>query len=359
MFTLVVMDSTKPKLTWKTLLFPLIGLVAFFLYIYLFEVDILSIIETAKTTNLLIFAVAIGCGFLEIFFFAISWHSLTRHLNIKMTIKKAYLYLWYSIYVDILVPAESISGEVIRTYLLTRDKCGSFGKVVASLFTHRLLGMAMNVLILVLGVVLLSIEAQVSTAVLNVIIAVAVAIASLTIILAALSSRKTLTLKIVNWVSKIATKISMGKWTLLKLKTQATEISDNFHDAMVEFRQNKKPLLESLLYLGVTWFFSLCVPYLVFWSLGYPVSWSVILVTAAIVLAVKSIPVGIPFEVGLPEATMTTLYFSMGIPAELAATATILTRLITLWLRFFVGFSVQQYIELKPVIAHECLDGKN
>ena len=359
MFTLVAMESPKPKITWKTLLFPLLGLVAFFLYIYLFKVDIFAIIDTAKTANPLIFAVAVGCGLLEVLFYAVSWQSLTKHLNIKMTIKKAYLYLWYSLYVDILVPAESISGEVVRTYLLTRDKCGSFGKIVASLFTHRLLGMTMNVVILILGVALLSFEVQVPTAVFNIIIFVAAAITAITAVLTIMSFKKSVTLKIVNWITKITTKLSLGKWTLSKFQTHALETTDHFHDAMIEFRRNRKPLVQSLFYLGVTWFFSLSLPYLVFWSLGHPASWSVILVTAAIVLAVKSIPVGIPFEVGLPEATMTTLYFSMGISVELAATATTLTRIITLWFRFLIGFLAQQYIELKPVIAPECKDGKN
>jgi uncharacterized protein (TIRG00374 family) len=90
---------------------------------------------------------------------------------------------------------------------------------------------------------------------------------------------------------------------------------------------------------------------MVFLSLDHPVSWSMILITSSIVLAVKAIPVGIPFEVGLPEAVMTTLYFSMGVPAALAATATILVRIITLWMRFFIGFIAQQYLEFKPSIS--------
>ena len=111
--------------------------------------------------------------------------------------------------------------------------------------------------------------------------------------------------------------------------------------------------------MGVTWFFSLAIPYLVFQSLNQPVSWGIILITSAIVLAVKAIPVGIPFEVGIPEATMTTLYIAMGVDPALSATATILTRIITLWFRFFVGFASQQYLELKPVIVKPATNGKN
>ncbi len=348
-FTLVQnrLEPPKLKFTWKTAVFPLLGLAGFFLYIYLFHVDILGIISTAQSANSIIYSIAIIFGLLEVLFYTISWYVLTNHLSIKMTLTKAYLYVWYGLYVDIIVPAESISGEATRAYLLTRDQCGSFGKVVASLFTHRLLGMAMNVLILIMGVALLSVEGQVSSVVFDLIIFIAVGITAIIATMTILSFKKAWTLKIIDWTTSLARKISRGKWTLAKFKDDAVEITTHFHDSMMEYRHNSKPLAQSLFYLAITWFFSLSVPYLVFQSLGYPVSWSIILITSAIVLAVKSIPIGIPFEVGIPEAAMTTLYFSMGVPAALAATVTILTRIITLWFRFFIGFAAQQWLELR------------
>jgi uncharacterized protein (TIRG00374 family) len=345
------MESLKPKFTWKTVAFPLLGLAGFFLYIYFFHVDIIGIVNTAKTANPLIYAVAIACGLLEVLFFTVSWKVLTDYLSIKMSLARAYLYVWYGLYVDTIVPAQSISGEVTRTYLVTRDKCGPFGKTVASLFTHRLLGMVMNVVALVAGIILLTFQEQVSPLVFNLIIIVAVAITAISSLMFVLSYKRQWTLKVIDWTTKIAQKISFGKWKLTKLKDQAVEITDHFHDSMAEYRNNPKPIAYSTIILAITWFFSLSIPYLVFMSLGYPVSWSMVLVTSAIVLAVKAIPIGVPFEVGLPEATMTTLYFAMGIPAALAATATILIRIITLWLRFFIGFGAQQYLELKPVIS--------
>jgi uncharacterized membrane protein YbhN (UPF0104 family) len=86
-------------------------------------------------------------------------------------------------------------------------------------------------------------------------------------------------------------------------------------------------------------------------SMRFPVHWSVIIVTGAIVAAVKAIPIGVPFEVGLPEITMTTLYtvLSPDMPLDVAATATILTRILTVWLRFFGGFIVQQWLGIKGI----------
>ena len=349
---------TKPKLTWKTVVFPLLGLVGFFLYIYLFHVDILGIIATAQTANPLIYAVALVFGLLEVLFFTISWRVLTNFLQIKMSVWRAYLYVWYGIYVDTIVPAQSISGEVTRTYLCTRDKCGPFGKVVASLFTHRLLGMVLNVAALVAGIILLTRGGNVDPLVFNAIILVAAAIVGILGLMFVLSFKQQWTLKVINFATNLVHKITFGRVKLAKLKEEAVEITQHFHNAMKEFRHNPKAIAGSLFYLIISWFFSLSIPYLVFLSLGHPVSWSIIIVTSAIFLAVKAIPIGVPFEVGLPEAVMTTLYISMGIYGPLAATATILVRIITLWFRFFIGFAAQQYLELKPVIATTAITEK-
>ena len=345
------METAKPKLTWKTIVFPLVGLIGFFLYIYLFQVDFLEIIETVKSVNLLIYILAISVGFLDVFFFTVSWRELTKFLQIKMSLFRGFLYVWYGIYVDTVLPAESISGEVTRTYLLMRDKCGSCGKIVASLFAHRLLGMALNVITLLIGIVLLYFGGQVSPLVFNLIIVVSVGITTIMLFMLILSFKQRWTTKIIEWVTNLVKKISFGRLKPDKLKEQAISVSANFHSAMQEFANNPKPVVFSFLYLVLTWFFSLSVPYLVFLSLGHPVSWSLILITSSIFLAVKATPIGLPFEVGLPEAVMTTLYFSMGVPAALSATATILVRIITLWFRFFAGFAAQQWLELKPAIS--------
>lgn len=353
------LQPPKIKFTYKTVLFPLIGIIAFFLYIYLYKVDITGIIATAKSANPVIYSAAVLCGFVEIFFFTASWHALTSHINIKLSIKRAFLYVWYGLYVDTVIPAESISGEVIRAYLVVRDKCSSFGKAMASLFMHRLLGMTMNVVILIAGIALLTVDGKIAPVVFNTIIFVTAGITVITAALTILAFKKAWMLRVIDWATNAVTKISRGRWSLEKYREGAIEITDHFHDSMTEYRHNLKPVAESFIYLAITWFFSLTIPYLVFWSLGQQVPWGIIFITAAIVLAVKSIPVGIPFEVGIPEATMTTLYIAMGINGALAATVTILTRIITLWFRFFAGFVAQQYLELKPTISAPKSDGKN
>jgi uncharacterized protein (TIRG00374 family) len=348
----------KPKLSWKTILFPIFGLAAFFAYIYLFHVDIPSIIATAQAADPFPYALAIGFSIAEVFFYAVSWRVLANFLKLNLSVIRSFLFVWYGIFLDIIIPAESVSGEAVRIYLIQREQgISSCGPSAASLVTHRLLGMAMNVAVLFVGMGLLFTEGQTSSPYLNLILFLAAAITAILLLLIVFSFKENWSLKVVNGLVRLAQFITRGKWKgLTKIKEDVCRITKSFHDSMKKFRQNPKPLVLSLLGLSATWVFSLSVSYLVFLSLRTPVSWSIILITSAIVLAVKSIPVGIPFEVGLPEITMATLYTGFGILPEVAATATILSRILTLWLRFFIGLGAQQWLDLKPVLT-VCIDG--
>lgn len=66
------MEQAKPKLTKKTVILPIVGILAFFLYIYFFNVDILSIIKTAQRAHPVPYAAAILISFIEILFYSLS-----------------------------------------------------------------------------------------------------------------------------------------------------------------------------------------------------------------------------------------------------------------------------------------------
>jgi len=126
-----------------------------------------------------------------------------------------------------------------------------------------------------------------------------------------------------------------------------------FYSSMKEFGSAPKALLKSLFWNILSWLLSLGVSYFVFLSLekttGFSIHWSMIIITCSIVTAVKAIPLGVPFEAGLPEITMSTFYILLGVPPDVSATATVLTRLLTVWLRFFIGFGVQQWLGIEAM----------
>jgi uncharacterized membrane protein YbhN (UPF0104 family) len=128
-------ESPKPRLTWKTAVFPLIGLVAFFLYIYLFRVDIPAIIATAQKADPIPYALAIVLSLAEVFFYAVSWRVLLNFLNIKLSVVKSYLFVWYGVFLDIIIPAESC-GECASTSFNVNKESASDQPLLQ--VTHRL-----------------------------------------------------------------------------------------------------------------------------------------------------------------------------------------------------------------------------
>jgi uncharacterized protein (TIRG00374 family) len=345
------MECAKPKISRKTILLPIIGLSAFFLYILLFNVDIPQIIATAQTANPLIYSAAVIVSLAEVFFYAASWCSILSNLQVKITILRSYIYVWYGTFMDIVIPAESISGEVCRVYLVSREQSGTGGKVVASVVTQRLLGMGMNVIFLVAGISLLFTDAKIDPIIFDLILFFTVIIAAIMALLLLVSTKENWSTKLITALIKAAEFVTRGKWKQLsQIREVALKDLRIFHDSMKELMRRPKNLFFPTALLAINWLCSLSVVYLVFLSLGYQIPWSIVLITASIVVAVKSIPIGVPFEVGLPEITMTTLYTSMGVPAGLSATATILSRIITLWLRFGIGFASQQWVEIKSAL---------
>ena len=344
------MERKKPKVTKKTVILPLIGILAFFLYIYLFNVDVLNIIQTAQDAEPAPYVVAVIISFVEILFYSLSWKSILDSLSVRLSLAKSYVFVMYAMFMDILIPAESVSGEICRVYLVNREQCGTGGKVVASLVIFRLLSMVMNILFLLLGAALLFQVTHIDPLILNIIQLFVVGISVLLIILLILCWKENWSLKIINGVVRIGEFISRGRWNLQKVRQSAINAASVFHRSMKDIMRNPKKLAIPIFYLSLNWIASMSIPYLVFISLRFPVSWGVILVTTSIVIAVKSIPVGVPFEVGLPEIAMTTIYQALGVPPEIAATSTVLSRLITLWLRFGVGFAAYQWTEIRAAM---------
>lgn len=347
------MVSPKFKIGWKAVLLPISGIIAFFVYLYLFNVDIPTIIAIAGTTDLRIYSIAIVFIIVDTFLFSLAWHALLNFLSVKLSVFKSFLYVWYGLYMDIIIPAESVSAEISKLYLVTRERGGSetSGKVVASLVVQRLIGTSLNVTGLLVGAGLLLTYMQVGGIVLNLTIFLAVASIVSLIFLIFLCFRETWTLKVIDAGIRFIEYLSRGRWKLTKVRNDVIEAATIFHSSMREFRRAPRAVFTSLFYSVAAWLMSLGVAYLVFLSMGFsiPEIWSIVLITNSIISAIHGIPIGIPFEAGLPEITMTAFYSVLGVPFDISATATILTRILTVWLRFFIGFVVQQALEIKMI----------
>jgi uncharacterized protein (TIRG00374 family) len=99
----------------------------------------------------------------------------------------------------------------------------------------------------------------------------------------------------------------------------------------------------------VAWLLDLLIALLVFHALNTPVSFSAIVIVYSISVAIQTIPIGVPGEIGLLDVLMASLYTLLGIPIAVSAVATLLIRILTLWLRLLIGGLTVQWLGIKSL----------
>lgn len=346
------MIEPKYKVTWKTLILIPVGILAFVVYIFVFRVDIQDILAKVQQINLSLYVLATVAVVFDTLFFTLSWHSLLKYLEVKVSLFKSFLFVGVGIFIDGLIPAESVSGEVAKIYLVNKEHVGTGGAATASVVAQRLIGMGLNIITLVVGAVLLLVEGSLYSSMLVLILfLVAITFIFLGVILL-LCVKECWTFRLVDAITGLAERVSRGHWKRARLREEFVEVARSFHLAIREYAHAPKSLLKASLFSTVSWIFSLVVLYLTFLAIpNAHISWSAILVTSAIFVAIKSIPVGVPFEVGLPEIALSSLLMVFGVPRDISITATILMRLPTFWMRFIWGFVAVQWLGIRSLIT--------
>ncbi|MFQ5758522.1 MAG: lysylphosphatidylglycerol synthase transmembrane domain-containing protein [Candidatus Bathyarchaeia archaeon] len=362
------MIPERRKLIRRFLPFLVIGLLVIVCYLYFF-VDVQEMIALLRSVNPLYYSLAVIALLLDTLFFSLTWHYFLAPLSIKTPFRKTFLFVWAATFVDILVPAESVSGDISKAYLMSKETGETernAGKIAASIVSHRILGT-----VVVLGSLLGSClsffilryripeEPVLGISISNWIILVTVGTSITLFFLFALALKEEITRKIMDLVFKVVVFISRGRWRLTGIRSKVRIARNAFHYAIKVLGEHPSSLARPVAFSLTSWFFSLLISSLVFVSLlGRPIHFGIVVIVYSLSCAIQSIPLGIPAEVGLTEVMMISLYtsFLRGTPGvvdvgALSAAATFLIRVLTVGLRLFIGFVAIQWVGAKALMG--------
>ena len=321
----------------KTIPFIAVGLVAFILYI-LFFVDVNTMITVLGQTNYLIFLAATTATILEMVFFALTWQFFLKPLSANVPFKDAFIYTWFSNFIDLIIPAESITGEISRVVCVMRHGVDS-GKAAASVVTHRILGMCVVAGTLAIGAFLMiALQIPLPITMQNLIyLIISVTVFFLVLALLIFAREK--------WAHRIAEKvvgcagwISRGRLKTQELKEKANRVVSVFYESLRVFRANPRSFVLPLTFALATWFFAILGYYLAFAAVGYTMDWLVVIVGYSIVVGIKAIPVGVPAEIGVTGIALTFVFGAFGVPSSISAAAVVLIMVMTVLFRLIIGF---------------------
>lgn len=351
----------KKNLLRRTIPFILLGLFAFFLYLVFLDrtsaININEMIATIKQISLPVYLLSVVATTLEMVFFTLAWYYFLKPLSATLAFKKAFMYAWASNFVDLLVPAESISGEISRVYFVARDGVDA-GKAVASILTQRILGVFFVAGGLIVGVLhLLILRFPLPSLVQSLALFVLATAAVFLSLIFVFSFKEDWTQKAVDTLIRFIERVGRGRWNFDVLKDKARKGIRVFYESLRAFRSSPRKLVIPIGFSLLSWFSGVFVYYLVFVAMGYILDWAVLMIVYSLVIGLKSIPVGVPAEVGVTEIAMTTLFGAFGVPLYISAAATVLIRIVTVWFRFVIGFGAIQWIGIKTLTEGEAYIG--
>jgi uncharacterized protein (TIRG00374 family) len=157
-------------------------------------------------------------------------------------------------------------------------------------------------------------------------------------------------------IVRLADRLTRRRFKLERFQPKIIKMVKDFHESFRTFSSNPAKLLPAVSFSVLSWLCNLSIALLVFAAIGYlepnvPTLILKVTVVYTLVVAVKSIPLGVPVEVGLPDILMTTLFSLFGIPLEnVSAAATVLIRILTVWVTFSIGFVAVQWVGLKGLM---------
>lgn len=330
----------------KVFVFFLLGLAVFFLYLYFF-VDVNQMITIMKRADPVYLTTAFIAVNFSVFFFAYTWKILLEILSVRVSMSQSLLLVWVSTFIDLLIPAEALSGEVSRAYMLSKSSSANIGSIAASIVSHRILTMTMTLGGLIAGSITFLIGHKVHIYIVEFVIAITI----LSVIsiggLYILGIKESITKRVVNALFRVVDFVTRGRMDLDHYRKVAETSLKHFHEGFKTLTRSPQGLIRSIFASFLAWLFDLVLILFVFIAIGFPTSFSIVLIVYSFIGALQTMPVGLPGVIGIAEIVMTTLYALLGIPVTVAATATVLTRVVSFWYRLFVGYIAFQFSGIK------------
>jgi uncharacterized protein (TIRG00374 family) len=240
------------------------------------------------------------------------------------------------------VPQLGWSGEISKTYLLSKDTKIDAEKIGASVVGQKIFIMTISVVALAGGLTLVLLNYALDPLV-TILIAVVLALSSLTLgLVYYISVKPSATKTLLKWAIRVMS-VFRKSWDPQNFRSKAEAWLGRFHGDIAQLKANPHQLIIPIISSIIAFIFEISVIAFAFLALGQTVPVAVVLIVFTLTGTLQS--VGLTFL--FPEIIMTTAFSALGItPASLGFAVALLARVVNLWFRLVVSYAALQYAGL-------------
>lgn len=279
------------------------------------------------TVNVPIYILAIIISVSSFHLYIIPWIFLLKVLNIKIKLKDVVSLVWASYFFDAMVPTASVSGEAVRAYLTTKKHNVKWGDSISSVVAHRAIAIISFTAMTTACFIPLYLTYSLSPSILILAgITVSLSLFSL-IALLCFSLKPEAINTFMRGILKIIGKISKKAASRVeKAQPKIVKTTYEFSNGMKLLINHKKTMLLTFMISILWWLGNAFTGYIVFLSLGYNISFLLILFIFTLTILIRMLPILIPGSMGLFEVATIALWSAVGISPSVAAAVALLNR---------------------------------
>jgi uncharacterized protein (TIRG00374 family) len=339
--------------TRKSFLFIFLGLTLFVLYLYFFAgfKQIVVVINGINPQQYaFFFSLAIGAVVLGTFFLLLSWRAILSKLSVKISLKSAFLYYWTGYFVDLVVPCETVCGELTRLYLVHKETNDNYGVIAAGGITNRIIAYLIVVTGLFTSAGFLFLKSNIPAIVLTVFIFIIIGATAYLAVLLYLAFSEKAAGRIAALGLKILRVLRPKKYLSSDLSPETKESLAAFYSGFKIFRENPRYLVKPVIYLTISWLFNLSQYLLVFYALGiFNQSFSFFIIIYFVAGSLTDVSASL--SVGTLDILLATIFVLYGLNPALSGITAVLVRSVTFWSPLIIGYVIVQIVGAKNVLA--------
>jgi uncharacterized protein (TIRG00374 family) len=343
------MLTEKPAFKKWVSLSAVLGFAFFMLYLYFFT-DFTSVVGVIGKTNVLVYALAFLCILGSAVFDTLTWKAILDSLSVETTFSRVFNLSWVGHFVDSFIPG-GWTGDVFKTYLLTKDKNVKGSKAAASIIIKDVLELLVILGSLIVGMILLAMNYSISSVIMIAIGITLVFLALPLVLIVYLSTNIAATEKLLRLFERVSAKIKGKQSNPAALQEKVHHQLTEFHDGIMSIKSNPKGMVKPIVYQVFTWIFDIVSLFVVFVALGSLIGVDKVVITNTIVSNIQGQGVALS---GFSQVVSSALYTVLGISPILAIASSLLAGFAGFWFRLAISFVYFQITVLERCVPFFC-----
>ncbi len=319
----------------------LVFLIALSVAVILLRENLSSILQTLYKTNYYLLPAALLAYIFGILVWSFRWHITLSTVGHSIKVRTIFVIIFGGLFINNLTPFTYAGGDpVTRTYILRKTQNVPYSSSFATILTEFVLDIPVYFTLLVLGLLLSTQEAVVRYLPLSVAIWVGFTI-GWGLFFTRILSRSKGAGRIAGFVFRI------GRFFRRRVSKPKIERDINrFFFSSGRIIRNKKIVAYVTSLTAIIWVMAIIRLYVLFLALGYSPPLHMVLLAVTLPAIAGMIPI-LPGGLGTVDLAIVSIFLGFGTPLEIAISATLLERSITLVFSTLAGAGAVSYLGVK------------